>query len=154
VIVMLVILSIAAAVIVPKLSNASDLQVMGAARMLAADLQYAQDTAITTQVPVTVTFNTGAESYQLSNASGLLKNPITKTDYVVGFRTTPGTENVDVYSVNFNGGSAVTFDVLGAPGTVAPLSPATHNIVLQARANVYYIDVASATGRVSVQAKP
>ena len=55
--VVLVILAVAAAIVAPHVASTSDLEAVSAARMVACDLQYAQDTAITTQVPVTVTFD-------------------------------------------------------------------------------------------------
>ena len=83
--VVIVILAIAAAVVVPHVASSSDLEVISAARVVAADLQYAQSIAIASQVPVTVTFDTAAESYALSNQSGTLTHPITKAAYAVDF---------------------------------------------------------------------
>ena len=62
VLMVVLIMGIAAAVVIPNAINTSDLQAVSAARMVATDLQYAQDTAITTQTPVTVTFQPTAES--------------------------------------------------------------------------------------------
>jgi len=86
-IVVIFILAIVAAVAVPMAVGTGDMQVISAARLISADLQYAQNIAITTQQPVTVTFTPGTESYGLSNASGSLIHPITKEAYAVDFRT-------------------------------------------------------------------
>jgi len=149
-IVVVVIIGIAAAVIVPYVANTDDLQAMSSARMIVSDLQYAQDTSVTTQSPVTVTFHTNNETYELSNASVRLTHPINKTSYLVNFRAVSGLGNVDIASANFGGVATVTFDVMGAPGPVAPTGGETHNIVLRAGTKVFYVDVATATGKVTV----
>lgn len=141
--VVLVLLSIVAAVIVPRAVQTSDLEVVSAARVLAADLNYAQDLAITSQTPVTLTFNVTQNSYTLSNQSGTLIHPITKEEYQTVFSAENGFGKTEILSAAFGSESAVTFDELGAPdssGTVA----------LQAGAHMYNVSVASATGRVTV----
>lgn len=153
VLMVLLIIAIAAAIVIPNVVDTNDIQVVSAARMLASDLQYAQDDAITTQSPVTLTFDTNNESYQLSNASGLLKHPINKADdYKIEFKKTQSLQNVDIVSVDFGGTNAVTFDMVGAPSSVSTGSGG-HNIVLQAGSNVFYLDVAPATGKVTVTAQ-
>jgi len=145
IIVVVVILAIVAAVVVPQAIGTKDLQVMSAARMIATDLQYAQDTAITSQVPITVTIDTNAESYRLSNASGNLEHPIKKSEYVVDFRAQKGFESVDIVSADFGGGNAVEFDEMGSPDNAG-------TIILRAGSHVYRITVAAATGKVTVVA--
>ena len=150
----ILIIAITAAVVIPNIINTNDIQVVSAVRMLAADIQYAQDTAITTQLPVTITFDTNNESYQLSNASGLLKHPIKKgDDFKIELKKTQGLGNVNIVSANFGGTNAVTFDYVGSPSAVT-VSSGTHNVVMQAGSNVYYLDVAPATGKVTVKVGP
>jgi len=143
--VVVLILAIAAAVAIPYAVSTSDLQVISAARMLAADLQYAQNTAITSQTPITVSFNVNAESYTLSNASGALIHPITKEAYVVNFALQKGFDKLDISSVSFGGSANVAFDELGSPDNAG-------SVTLQAGPHVYRVDVAAATGRVTVTA--
>jgi prepilin-type N-terminal cleavage/methylation domain-containing protein len=142
VIVVVAIVGITAAVVIPNAVNTSDLQVISAARMLTTDLQYAQDQAITSQGPVTITFDPGAERYTLSNASGTLIHPITKNTYVVDFRSQTGFGAVDLVSANFDGNAQVTFDELGTPSKAG-------TVVLRAGPHVYTISVAALTGRVT-----
>ncbi len=136
------IVGIAAAMVIPSAVNTSDLQVMSAARMLATDLQYAQDTAITSQLPVTVTFTPASETYSLTNASGTLIHPITKDAYTVNFGATQGFSAVDIVSADFDGAAQVTFDELGTPS-------AAGDVVMQAGPHVYTVTVAAVTGRVT-----
>ncbi|MGC9455167.1 MAG: GspH/FimT family pseudopilin [Phycisphaerae bacterium] len=142
-IVVVMILAITAAIVVPHAVRSADMQATSAARMLATDLQYAQDYAITTQSPVTVTFDVTGESYSLSNTSGLLNNPITKTTYQVDFSGQSGFEQVELVSADFGGADSVVFDEVGAPDNGG-------TVVIQAGEYSYAVSVAAATGRVSV----
>jgi len=143
ILVVVIIMGIAAGVVIPMAIDSGDLQAAGGARMLASDLQYAQSTAITTQTPVTVTFNISGDSYTLSNASGPLIHPMTKDAYTVDFDTIGGFSSLDLVSVSFGGEAEVTFDELGSPG-----NPGT--VTIQAGAYTYQITVSAATGRVTV----
>ena len=140
--VVMVILAIAAAVVVPALDS-SGFQAVSAARMVATDLQYAQNTAITTQGPVTVTFNTAGNSYLLSNASGALIHPMNKEAYSIDFGSQSGFDQLDIVSASFGTGSSVTFDELGAPDNAG-------SVTVQAGTSVYVISLAGVTGRVTV----
>ena len=142
ILVVLVILAIAAAIVVPSL-NSSDLQATSAARMIAADLQYAQNVAITTQGPVTVTFDPAGNSYWLSNASGALIHPMNKSAYSVDFDSQSGFGQIGIVSASFGGISSVTFDELGAPDSAG-------SVTVQAGASGYVISVAAVVGRVTV----
>ncbi len=141
--VVIIILAIAAAIVIPNVSSARGIEAMSAARLIATDLQYAQNMAITHQNPVTVAFDTGGESYSLSNTSGPLIHPMTKEAYSVPFSLQSGFEDLDVVSASFAGVSSVTFDELGAPDNPG-------SVTVQAGPHAYRIDVAAATGRVTV----
>jgi Tfp pilus assembly protein FimT len=134
-------------VVIPQAVNSSDVQVISGARLVASDLQYAQNLAITTQAPVTVTFDPGGNSYLLTtlvdSKSVPVIHPMTKAAYAVNFATQGGFSRLDVVSASFGGSPAVTFDELGSPSS-------SGTVVLQAGPNVYRIDVAATTGKVSV----
>ena len=142
-IVVIAIIAICAAVVVPYAVGTSDLKVISAARVVASDLQYAQNVAIVSQTPVTVTFTPSQNCYALSNASGPLIDPMTKESYVVDFDTKSGLGEVHVVSASFSGSGAVTFDEMGVPDNAG-------TVTLQAGSHVCEIGVASATGRVTV----
>lgn len=137
-------MGIIAAVVIPNVIRTSAFQAVSAARLLTTDLQYAQNLAITSQVPVTVTFNTNAERYTLSNAGGTLVHPITKDTYIVDFASQSGFRDVDIVSADFNGAAQVTFDEMGAPNQAG-------TVVLQAGSHRYTITVTAITGKVTAQ---
>ena len=145
-IVVIIIMAIAAAIIIPQAVGTSSLQARSAARMVMADLEYAQSEAIFTQLPVTVTFDSGGNSYTISNASGPLVHPINKKDYVVGFDSQTGLKSVSIAAVGF-AGSAVTFDALGAPDSGG-------SVTVSAKEHSYQIAVAPVSGRVTVTRLP
>ena len=146
-IVVMVILAIAAAVAVPMAVSTGDMQVIAAARLLSADLQYAQSEAVTAQQPVTVEFTPSEETYGLvwTNTSAPLIHPMTKGAYTVDFRSRDGFADLDLVSVSFGGGSSVVFDELGAPDEEG-------DVTLQAGTHVYQVSLASVTGKVTVTA--
>ena len=145
--VVLVIIAIAAALVVPQAVSGSDLRALSAARTLMADLEYAQSQAVVTQSDITVTFDQAGNSYRLSNQSQPLIHPISKKDYVVDFDSSESLRGVSIAAVNFNGGSTVTFNALGAPDPAG-------SVDLAAGPHTYRVTVAAVTGRVSVAKVP
>lgn len=143
IIVVVVVVGIAAAVIVPQAVDSSDSQSIAAARVLAADLEYARDTAINLGTPIAVTFSVSQGTYSLTNASQPVIHPITKAAYTVKYSTTPGMSRVVIGQANFGGGSVITFSETGAPDKDG-------YVTLQAGAHSYRITVAPATGKVTV----
>ncbi len=143
ILVVVIILAIAAAIVVPSMSGTASMQATAAARMISADLQYAQNMAITYQELVFVDFTTSGEYYELSNASGPLIHPMTKSDYTVNFATQGNFGRLDVVSADFAGNPRVTFDEIGAPDNPGSVTVAAGGIS-------YSIAVAPATGRVTV----
>jgi len=142
--VVIVIIGVAAGMVIPYASSAGDTAAIAGARLVICDLQYAQNMAITTQMPVTVTFDPNADSYRLSNASGLLIHPMTKEDYVTDFSSSRGFEGLDVVSADFNSSPSIVFDEFGSPDNAG-------KVTLQAGAQVYVITVGAATGKVTVE---
>jgi len=143
VILVVLLVAILAAIAVPLVIDSTSGQTVAAARRIASDLQYAQNLAIATQTPVTVTFSVDEETYGLANASGALIHPMTNNAYEVCFASEPGLESLNIVSVQFSGTSEVTFDELGAPSSAG-------SIVLQAGPHTIRLDVANASGLVSV----
>jgi Tfp pilus assembly protein FimT len=141
-IVVLVVVALVAAMVVPY-ATTGDSQAVSSARMAASDLQYAQSLAVTSQLPVTVTYNAAGRSYTLSNQSGTLNHPMTGKPYVVSYGATRGYESVSIVSAAFGAGSTVTFDSTGAPDNAG-------SVTLRAGASAYRLDVAAATGNVTV----
>jgi len=143
VIVVMVLLLIAAAMVVPNVSSTEETRVSSAARMLMADMEYAQNVAITYQSPVTVTFDVAAESYSLSNASGPLTHPTSKDAYTVDLTAIDELRGCEIISANFAGGGSITFDELGTPDNAG-------DVIVQAGDYPYRLSVAAATGKLTV----
>lgn len=155
ILVVLTIMGIAAGVVVPMFGSNDDMEARSAARMIAADLQFAQNTAITTQTNahgpvagVKVVFApsaTGVGSYRLiydDNESSTLKNPITGSDYNVVFSSGSGFGSLRLSQTTF-AANTVEFDATGAPSSAG-------SVTVQAGQTVYRVDVAASTGKVTV----
>jgi prepilin-type N-terminal cleavage/methylation domain-containing protein len=136
-----VILGIAAAMVIPQMGSRDDLKAKAVARMVVADLLYAQNMSISTQTPHYVRFdsNTAAvaanrNSYRVITAptstnttdyGTRVKHPVTKDDAFV-VRVGPNgdsrTRDVTLDVVRFHGADAtyqneftIGFDELGSP---------------------------------------
>jgi len=143
VILVAVVLAICAAIVVPHFIGATETEVLAAARMVAADLQYAQNHAITHQEEVTVSFDVAGDLYSLSNASGTLEHPIEHRAYVVDFQTEPNFKQLEVISASFAGSTDITFDAMGSPDNGGA-------VTVQSGSTQYRIQVAATTGNVTV----
>ncbi len=141
--VVVLILAILAAVVIPQAVGVGGVQAQSAARLVLADLEYAQNHAIVTQTNTTVTFDTGGNSYTVSNESGTLVHPITKQAYTVDFDTQHGFGSVSLNAADFGGAPSVTFDALGAPN-------ADGTVDIVGGSQRYRVSVAPVTGRVRV----
>ena len=140
-----IIIGIAAAIVVPRVSSMGDLQVASAARTLVADLQYAQNEAIVTQRDITVAFSPAASTYLVRDDAGVtLSHPLTKQDYVMNFPATDGVKKVRILSADFGGNALVSFNSLGAPSNGG-------QVTLSADGISYQITVAAVTGKISAQ---
>jgi prepilin-type N-terminal cleavage/methylation domain-containing protein len=134
ILVVVVILGIAAAVIVPQMGTRDDLRVAAAARMVMADLIYAQNRAIATQQKHFVAFDTASatKTYALRRATSLspvtlvdVQHPITKDatyDVAFGGKNSP-MEHVTLGTVSFEGYPTLVFDELGVPMYYDPANP-------------------------------
>ena len=161
-----VIIGIASVIIVPQLGSRDDLKVKAGARMLMADLIYAQNRAISMQSMHYVRFNISEtlNNYQIVTSVSPLtyvEHPINKTDFQVTFgdNGTAGLEDVRLVSAGFDSQAVLAFDELGSPqvyntstGTIAPLG-AQGQIVLQSAGGKFpmTIKIEPATGEVTVE---
>ena len=163
-----VILGIASAIIIPNIGSRDDMRAAAAARVLVADLIYAQNQAITTGRKVYVRFDTASNKYSLCSAvaSGgdtLLTHPMTQSSYVQQFgSSSPGWESITIVSNVFNGVDpnyqnefTVAFDEIGAPyvycydlGDTNDLN--TGSVVLRAGTFQTTVSVSPATGEITV----
>lgn len=130
ILVVVVIIGIAAAIIVPQMGTRDDLKAAAAARMVMADLIYAQNLAISSQTRHYISFDTTANprSYRILSSVNPpvdVSHPITKaTEYKVVFGRnapdgtdgiTPGMGQCGLGAVSIEGRTTIGFDELGVP---------------------------------------
>ncbi len=130
-----VILGIVAAIVVPQFASADDVKAGSAARVVMADLMYAQSRAIATQSYQYVTFDASAQTYTLSggmpvSTSNTLDHPVEHRPYVIAFGTgsARSLSSVSFNSVSFDGKSTVAFDALGTPYSYDPAAAAGNRL--------------------------
>ena len=118
VLIVMVILGIAAVAAVPMFSSAGDLQVRSAANIIASDLEYAKNMAITRGKNYSVIFDAANETYRIVDPNGEIDHPVKKGfKYIMNFKTESRLNRVDIVSAQFQPGanSTITFDYLGSP---------------------------------------
>lgn len=156
IIIVVVILGIAAALVIPSISNAADMQVRSAANRIAADLDYAKNLAITYQSAYSVVFDVSGESYKIQDHIGdPVKNPLTgQSSFIVDFSADSRLSRVNIAVANFDPDSnpSITFDYLGSPhsGTVEGNPLNSGQITLQADNFSLTVDVEPVTGYITI----
>ncbi|MEM9348587.1 MAG: GspH/FimT family pseudopilin [Planctomycetota bacterium] len=147
------IMGLAAAVVVPNMMQGGTLGVQAGARMIIADLLFAQNEAMAQQSTRRVVFNADQNSYTVEkydNGAWVLEyNPSAgmgsnQQNYEVDFDKDSRFTGIDIVSVDFNGGSTIEFDDLGNPSSGG-------TIRLRFEDHTYEITVAPFTGRVTVK---
>jgi len=107
----LAILAIAAVMAVPRYARAlTRYRVESAARRLAADLEYARTLAHDSSGTQTVTFNTAADTYTLTDLDDPDRPGLPYTVNLAG-----GPYRADLVSADFAGTVTITFDAYGTP---------------------------------------
>ena len=174
----LVIIGIASAVVIPALGSRDDLKTSAAARVLVADLIYAQNQAIATQKTVYVRFDTAGNCYRLLTTASnggdtVMSHPMTLqpyaqvfgvgTDAVTGVVATKGLDTITIDSVdfdgidtNYNNDFTLAFDEMGEPyawdyGQSNKSSLKNGSIVLKSGTFTTTITVSPYTGELLVQ---
>jgi prepilin-type N-terminal cleavage/methylation domain-containing protein len=153
--VVMVILGIAAMLAVPMLSSAADTQLQAAAAMIAADLEYAKNLAITRMMNVTVVFDPDTESYQVQDSGGVVLSHPTKAgaSFRMNFASDNRISQVDITAAtSFDGNSSITFDFLGSPysGTTTTTAMTSGQIALSAGTYSTTITVEPVTGYIRI----
>jgi prepilin-type N-terminal cleavage/methylation domain-containing protein len=161
----MVILAIAAAIVVASMSNTGDLQASAEARVMLADLTWAQSRAIATQQNVYITFNNtaaaangiAADTYAICSAlpNTYITNPISHANYTNSWSG----QNWSISVTSMNSQSAMYFDALGSPhscsavdGTGAASFPfAGGTIAVTCNGRTVTLTVQADTGDMTVQ---
>lgn len=159
-----VILGIASAIIVPQLGTSSDLKVASAARLVMADLMYAQNKAISSQRPQYVCFDIANKQYGICSAVNpanvYITHPVNGGNYITKFGANGNGTLSQCTLVSASFGTNLTtlwFDEMGVPyaydpstNTSSPLS-AAGTVVLKCGNNQLTISVLPDTGELTVQ---
>jgi len=160
-----IITGIAAAIILPQLSDDSEYQVDAAGRMLLADLTYAHNYAVATQQYTYVTFPVNTE-YELCTSVhptvSTITSPITHEPYTVvmaqGSASALSMVNFSTWNVSNHSYPTIAFNEVGEPyacdssGNLTSLiSGATININSTENGYKRTITVQPNTGEMSVQ---
>lgn len=149
VLVVVTIIAIAGAIVVPSMTNTGSLNVQAGARIIIADLLYAQNEAITRQKSRKVVFDVANNSYRLATSDGTTLGVNWKSgtaaigNYVVDFKNDDRFRGIAMESAVFGDDAEVVFDALGAPDTGGSVDIVFGNIR-------YRVTVAAMTGRVTV----
>lgn len=152
IIVVVVILSIAAAMAVPMLSSAGTMQIRAAGNMVAADLEYAKSMAISRGQRYSVEFDKTAETYRLVDQSGnVIPHPVKLGfSYVVDFKNDSRLSRVGILDADFDTTSKVTFNYLGSPYNGSGTDLNSGVVTLQAGGVTKTVRVEPVTGFITV----
>lgn len=148
IIVVVVIISIAALIAIPTLSSAGDSQVRSAANMIAADIEYAKNMAISHQQNYSVIFNSNTNSYKICDKDGAtIKQPINVSwDFEVFISQESRLNQVEIITALFDSTDTLTFDYLGSPYNGLSNSLNDGEIILEAGGYSITINVQPVTG--------
>jgi type II secretion system protein H len=156
VLIVVTILGIVGAIVVPQVSTSHHFVAQAATRSIIANLNTAQNEAIARQAPVGVRFMPGQNRYRLINAEGKpLKQRNTPGGTGMGavdFDEGSAYQGVEITEASFADGlgpHTVMYDAMGSPDCAG-----VGTIRLKRDGNQYEINVASFTGRITVQRVP
>ncbi|MBN1844896.1 MAG: prepilin-type N-terminal cleavage/methylation domain-containing protein [Sedimentisphaerales bacterium] len=156
VLVVLIILGIAATVVIPMISDTSQMQVTSAARQIASTVLYAQTASISNQQQFQVVFDPAGNRYEVQDAAGnVIDDPVVGSPYRVEFSQDRRTRNVTLDTVDFDGTQTLWFDRMGSPyaGSISQSPPplASGQIVVRVKDKTLTILVEPVTGRIRLQ---
>lgn len=155
VLVVIVIISIAAAVVVPHMLSTGTMSLQAASRIVIADLLYAQNQAIAEpqKAPFRLIFDVDNATYRLQDAAGNVVPAEWRLggsggrDYIVDFTTDSRFQGVRIVAANFSDLNYVDFDYLGTPNSGGYVD-------LESAAGKFRVSVTGITGRVTIAEVP
>ncbi|MEX0887179.1 MAG: GspH/FimT family pseudopilin [Phycisphaeraceae bacterium] len=151
VLIVVTIVGVAGAIVVPQMLASGTMGIQAAARSVIADLLYAQNEAIAQQSAHGVRFDVANDRYQLIDDNGDTIPGSWRmggggAGYAIDLQRDERFKGVELVTAAFTGDASDTiwFDVMGAPDGGG-------EIVLQFEETRYRVEVASFTGRVTVE---
>jgi prepilin-type N-terminal cleavage/methylation domain-containing protein len=152
----LVILGIAATIVVPMVSDTSDMKATSAARQITSTLLYAQTASISSQQQYQVVFDTTNNSYEVQDSAGnVILDPVVGSPYQIQYPNDRRTDDVLLETANFDGTNTIWFDRLGAPygGAISDSPPplSSGQVTVRVKDKSITINVEPVTGRITIQ---
>jgi len=146
VLLVVVIASIAAAIVAPAMLEAGTIRSQAASRAIIADILFAQNDGIARRAERRVVFDLAGNNYAICDAAGAMLPAAWHSGSLnqVKFATDQRFQGVKLDSADFGGSATLVFDAMGSPlsgGTVELSAGSTH----------YRIRVAAFTGRVTIE---
>ena len=150
--IVVVILGIAAAILIPSMQSMGVLRVQAAVRTIVADITEAQSDALAEQKGRAMVFHPSQNRYSIVEING---STIDETLDTVRSTTIKGGDFGDstIASADFNGGSTLIFDEMGAPVTTpGGNTPAPNGVIkVTGSEQAFTITVEAYTGRITVK---
>ena len=153
-IMVILIISILAVVLIPKIGGIRPFKLDGAGQKLVSDMKYAQKLAMSRHQIHGILFEPAQEKYTVyrDGADTPVEDPHRPgTSLIVDYDEEAHFEGVDLYSADFSGSSEVRFDCFGTPSDASdtPLT-ATGEVVLKCSGEQISIQVTPNTGRMEM----
>ena len=128
--IVLALMAIAVLLAGPIMTSGAGVQIRAATNMIAADLEYAKNMAISRGQNFSVVFDESAESYRiLDQSNNVIPHPVKRGfDYVVDFQNDGRLNKVNIDNVDFNATSRVRFGPLGSPDNGGTVSLEAHGM--------------------------
>jgi len=149
--IVLVLLSIAFGLVLPMIGDSKELRLREAARMLAADLEFAQNESISHgDDPRLIKFDTTDHEYWIAAASDPdtpITDSVRKEPFLVSFGTgrAAGTAGVTIQSISLDGDDELRFNAYGAPDQTTDAT-----VTLACGPATMTVQVAAGSGEVTV----
>ena len=146
----IVIVAILAALAIPRFDSFYSIKLDGSMRKVISDIRFSQQMAVSRHANCSIVFDTAADTYTAQEQlvaggpwSGI-KDPFTRANLVMNYRSDPQYRGIDIVSANFNSSNTLQFDWQGAPLSGGN---ATFNYL----GNTRTVVVANNTGKASLQ---
>jgi prepilin-type N-terminal cleavage/methylation domain-containing protein len=154
IVMVVVIVAILAVVSIPRFRAFDSMKLNGAVKKIVSDIRYVQQLAVSTHETYRIRFDTGLDRYDVIrvNDSSAAKDPFSRANFIVDFRTDPQYRGTDIAGVNINSTQGLQFDWKAEPQSSnnASLS-AEGNISISYKGQTMRIYIQPGTGTTRVQ---
>jgi hypothetical protein len=119
-------------------------------KKIVSDIRYCQEMAISRHANTRIVFDPSVDTYRAEEQLGVggiwsgIKDPFSRSDLIMNFRTDQQYRGIDIASANFNSSNTLQFDWQGVPVSGGSL-------IFNYHGNNRTIILANNTGRVSLQ---